>query len=103
MPDQHEDHRGFLQDEAAAHYASGYESERLMGGGSRIELARTQEIVLRYAPSPPAVVYDIGGGPGVYARWLAGLGYTVHLVDAMPLHVEQARQASEQRPDAQLA
>jgi len=103
MPDQPADQRGFLPDEAAAHYASGYEAERLMGGGSRIELARTQEIVLRYAPSPPAVVYDIGGGPGVYARWLAGLGYTVYLLDALPLHVEQARRAAEQRPGAPLA
>jgi SAM-dependent methyltransferase len=103
MPDQHADQRGYLPDAAAAHYASGYEAERLMGGSSRIELARTQEIVLRYAPPPPAVVYDIGGGPGVYARWLAGLGYTVHLVDALPLHVAQARRDSEQRPGAQLA
>lgn len=103
MTDRHVDQRGYLPDEAAAHYASGYEAERLMGAGSRIELARTQEIVLRHAPPPPAVVYDIGGGPGVYARWLAGRGYTVHLVDALPLHVEQARRASEERPDAPLA
>ena len=103
MTDRHADQRGFLPDEAAAHYASGYEAERLMGGGSRIELARTQEIIVRHAPPPPAVVYDIGGGPGVYARWLAGLGYTVHLVDALPLHVAQARRAAEERPDAPLA
>lgn len=103
MTDRHADQQGFLPDAAAAHYASGYEAERLMSGGSRIELARTQEIVLRHAPSPPGVVYDIGGGPGVYARWLAGLGYTVHLLDALPLHVEQARQASEQWPNAPLA
>jgi SAM-dependent methyltransferase len=103
MPDQPADQRGYLPDETAAHYASGYEAERLMGGASRIELARTQEIVLRHAPPPPAVVYDIGGGPGVYARWLAGHGYAVHLLDALPLHVEQARRAAEERPDAPLA
>lgn len=28
--------------------------------------------------------------PRVYAAWLTGLGYTVHLVDPVPLHVEQA-------------
>lgn len=50
MPDQPADQRGFLPDEAAAHYAGGYEAERLMGGGSRIELARTQEIIVRHAP-----------------------------------------------------
>ncbi len=103
MTDRYADQRGFLPDAAAAHYASGYEAERLMSGGSRIELARTQEIVLRHAPPPPAMIYDIGGGPGVYARWLAGRGYTVHLVDALPLHVEQARRASEERPGTPLA
>jgi SAM-dependent methyltransferase len=31
----------------------------------------------------------------VYALWLAGQGYNVHLLDAMPLHIEQALQASK--------
>ena len=44
-----------------------------------------------------------GGGAGVYAFWLAGLGYTVHLVDAMPLHIEQARQEAEKQAVASLA
>jgi hypothetical protein len=35
-------------------------------------------------------VLDVGGGSGVYASWLAGLGYQVHLVDPVPLHREQA-------------
>jgi SAM-dependent methyltransferase len=30
----------------------------------------------------------------VYSSWLAGRGYAVHLVDAVPLHVEQARAAA---------
>ncbi|WP_292760375.1 hypothetical protein [Nostoc sp. NOS(2021)] len=34
------------------------------------------------------------GGGGIYACWLAQLGYKVHLIDAVPLHVEQARFAS---------
>jgi ubiquinone/menaquinone biosynthesis C-methylase UbiE len=49
------------------------------------------------------VVYDVGGGAGVYACSLAGRGYEVHLLDAAPLHVEQARQASAAQPDAPLA
>jgi len=89
--------------EMLEHYGSGYESQRLFQGASQIELARTQELITRYAPPPPAIVFDIGGGPGVYACWLAQQGYEVHLIDATPLHVEQARQASLLQPDAPIA
>ena len=80
-----------------------YEAQRLQSGSSQIELARTQELVTRYVPPLPAVIFDVGGGPGVYACWLAKQGYEVHLVDAVPLHVELARQASQAQPDAPLA
>jgi len=40
------------------------------------------------------VVYDVGGAAGVYAIWLAEQGYTVHLLDLMPLHIEQALAAA---------
>lgn len=89
--------------EMLGHYSSGYESQRLLHGSSQIELARTQELITRYAPPPPAIVFDIGGGPGVYAFWLAKQGYEVHLIDATPLHIEQARQTSLLQPDAPLA
>lgn len=92
-----------LPPEFFEHYASGYEAQRLQSGSSQIELARTQELVMRYVPSPPTVIFDIGGGPGVYACWLAKQGYEVHLLDANPLHVELARQASQAQPDAPLA
>jgi ubiquinone/menaquinone biosynthesis C-methylase UbiE len=92
-----------LPPEVLEHYASGYESERLLHGSSQIELARTQELVMRYVPLPPAVIFDVGGGPGVYACWLAKQGYEVHLVDAHPLHVELARQASQAQPEVPLA
>ena len=58
---------------------------------------------MRYLPATPAVIFDVGGGPGVYAYWLAKQGYEIHLVDANPLHVELARQASQKQPDAPLA
>jgi ubiquinone/menaquinone biosynthesis C-methylase UbiE len=45
-------------------------------------------------PKPPAAVLDVGGGPGVHALWLARRGYSVHLVDPVPLHVEQALEVS---------
>src|SRR2546429_9446116 len=86
--------------EARAYYDKGREAERLFGGHGIIELARTQEIILRYLPAPPGTVLDVGGGSGVYACWLASLGYRVHLIDAMPLHVEQAQPASARHPPA---
>jgi ubiquinone/menaquinone biosynthesis C-methylase UbiE len=89
--------------EAHEHNATGIEADRLQRRNGRIEFARTREIVSRYLPPPPAVIFDIGGGPGVYACWLARLGYAVHLIDPVPLHVEQARQASAQQPDAPIA
>lgn len=52
------------------------------------------DLLSRHLPIPPARVLDVGGGPGVYAVWLAGLGYDVHLIDPVPLHVEQARAAA---------
>src|SRR5690242_12753324 len=92
-----------LPPEFFEHYASGYEAQRLQSGASQIELARTQELVMRYLPTLPAVIFDVGGGPGEYACWLAKQGYEVHLVDATPIHVELARQASQAQSDAPLA
>lgn len=80
-------------DEIAAYYAQGFERDRLAAGAGALELARTQALLGRYLPSAPAVVLDVGGGPGRYAVWLAERGYRVHLVDPVPLHVEQARAA----------
>jgi len=73
-----------LPPEFFGHYASGYEAQRLQSDSGQIELARTQELVMRYVPSTPAVIFDVGGGTGVYACWLAKQGYEVHLVDATP-------------------
>jgi ubiquinone/menaquinone biosynthesis C-methylase UbiE len=89
--------------EVAAFYARGLERDRLAAGAGALELARTQALLERYLPTPPAVVADVGGGPGRYAVWLAARGYRVHLVDPVPLHVEQARAAARERPDTALA
>lgn len=78
------------------HYAQGREQSRLSQGESRLEHLRTQELLSHYLPKPPATIYDVGGGAGVYALWLAKQGYNVHLLDAMPLHIEQALQVSEE-------
>lgn len=89
--------------EVLAHYAEGAERSRLTEGNGRLELWRTQDILRRHLPPPPCRVLDVGGGPGVYAEWLAALGYQVHVVDPVPLHVEQAAALSgvtAQRGDA---
>ena len=92
-----------LPGEALQHYETTEEAQRLFRGSGRLELARTQELIGRYLPPPPGVILDVGGGPGVYALWLAGLGYAVHLLDAVPRHVEQARQTAAAQPDHPLA
>jgi ubiquinone/menaquinone biosynthesis C-methylase UbiE len=79
------------------------ESNRLAASVFRLEYTRTREILQRYLPQPPAVILDVGGGPGVYACWLAQCGYDVHLIDPVPLHLEQARQRSAQQPDHPIA
>jgi SAM-dependent methyltransferase len=45
-------------------------------------------------PPSPATVLDVGGGAGIHAGWLAEQGYRVHLIDPVPLHVEQAMETS---------
>jgi len=79
-------------DDLLRHYTDRYdEAGRLQRDLGPIEEARTREILSRYLPDAPARILDVGGGPGAHAGWLAGLGYEVHLVDLVPIHVEQAR------------
>lgn len=82
-----------MDETIVAYYERGHERERLATFGW-LELARTQELLRRFLPQPPARVLDVGGGPGAYASWLAATGYDVHLVDPVPLHVEQALEAA---------
>jgi len=45
-------------------------------------------------PGLPARIVDVGGAAGAYSLWLAAQGYEVHLVDASPRLVEEARMRS---------
>lgn len=73
-----------------SYYDRGKEDERLRVGHGRLELWRTQDILRRRLPPPPARVLDVGGASGVHAEWLVADGYDVALIDPVPLHVEQA-------------
>jgi ubiquinone/menaquinone biosynthesis C-methylase UbiE len=95
--------KGFVTEELADFYNRVDEEGRLAIGTGPLEFARTQEILERYLPSPPAVIGDVGGGAGAYALSLARRGYAVHLLDPVPKHIEQANCASMNQPDFPLA
>lgn len=92
-----------LPSEIRKHYDTVQERSRLFTQAGQLEFYRTKELISRYLPRKPITVLDIGGGPGAYACWLAKLGHTVHLVDPVPVHLEQAKRASNAQPDRPLA
>jgi 2-polyprenyl-3-methyl-5-hydroxy-6-metoxy-1,4-benzoquinol methylase len=80
-----------VEHDISAHYADGREASRLTRSAhGRLEFVRTQELVRRALPPPPARVLDVGGGTGVHAHWLAEDGYVVQVVDLVAHHVETA-------------
>jgi SAM-dependent methyltransferase len=79
-------------------YELTFEESRLESGPSRLEELRTRELILRHLPTPPATVLDVGGASGVYAFWLAELGYDVRLIDASARLVGVARQRNASAP-----
>lgn len=84
-------------------YAAADEGHRLELGLGRLEFIRTCEILKRYLPPPPARVYDVGGGPGAYLRWLLAEGYQPHLLDPVPHHVAEAQQTVAGAPGSASA
>jgi ubiquinone/menaquinone biosynthesis C-methylase UbiE len=79
----------------ADYYERAPEESRLQHGAFQLEGARTRELIERHAPPAPATVLDVGGAAGAYAFWLAERGYDVHLVDATPRLVAEARRRNE--------
>lgn len=74
------------------------ESDRLkISADGRLELLRTQELLRRFLPDPPARILDVGGGTGVHAKWLVDDGYAVELIDPVARHIEQAAEVCEAR------
>jgi len=71
------------------YYSEGHEKDRLVS--HQLEKDRTLSILKRYLPKAPATILDIGGAAGAYAFPLSEMGYTVHLIDPIPLHIKQAK------------
>ena len=71
-------------------YENGAEIGRLERGIGKLEAMRTKELLLRWLPNS-CTIYDIGGGIGYYADWLAGLGHTVTMLELAPSAVEYAK------------
>ena len=95
--------RTSLPADMLGYYEHGTEQARLARDAGPLEFARALELLARHLPPAPAVVIDVGGGPGAYACELARRGYAVHLIDPVPLHVAQARSAASRQPAAPLA
>jgi len=85
------------------YYEKTDEAARLQRLESELELLRTRDILARNLPSAPAEVIDVGGGPAVHSFWLSGLGYSVHLVDLVPKHIELAEKLAILNPNDALA
>jgi ubiquinone/menaquinone biosynthesis C-methylase UbiE len=82
-------------DEVQRYYASFPEESRLASGASQLEFERTRDVLARVLPPSPSRVIDVGGAAGAYSQWLADRDYEVHLVDASPRLVEEARRRAE--------
>lgn len=45
------------------------ENNRLKSNWGQLEYTRSQEIINKYLPKPPAIILDVGGGSGIYSCW----------------------------------
>jgi ubiquinone/menaquinone biosynthesis C-methylase UbiE len=84
-------------------YSQYDEQGRLAGSLGQVEFLRSQAIIQRFLPHPPALMMDVGGAAGRYSCWLARQGYQVHLVDPVLIHVQQAQAASNAQPETPIA
>lgn len=75
------------------YYERGAEVDRLsnLDRAGPLEMLRTEELISRLLPPGRNLkVLDVGGGPGIYAKWLLDEGHDVTLIDPVALHVQQA-------------
>ena len=74
-------------------YSTTSEEGRLQLGLGPLEFERNKELIGRYLPKKGTVI-DVGGGPGIYSEWLAGLGHEVILIEPVEKHIRQANKRS---------
>lgn len=74
-------------------YATTSEEGRLQLGLGPLEFERNKALISKYLPKK-GVIIDVGGGPGIYSEWLAGLGHDVYLIDPVEKHIKQANKRS---------
>src|SRR4051812_27180321 len=74
-------------------YTQTSEENRLELGLGPLEFERNKDLIQRHLPKK-GIVIDVGGGPGVYSEWLAGLGHEVYLIDPVEKHIKQANKRS---------
>jgi len=83
-----------LTSEIIEYYTKSFSEDNRLKANTEgiVEWIRTIDILKRFLPPVPASILDVGGGTGVYSRWLLEQGYKVDLVELVPLHVELAKQ-----------
>lgn len=84
---------GFSERMLAEHLSQAHDaaSRRLPTIDAQVEWIN-RELLARQ----PSRVLDLGCGPGLYAKRLAGLGHTVHGIDFSPASIRYAQSESEQ-------
>ncbi len=83
-----------MNSEVLKYYSKGKEKGRLHD--SSLEKIRTKDLILRHITKTQSTILDIGGGAGAYSFWLHDKGHEVHLIDATPLHIEQAKTIADE-------
>lgn len=85
-----------MENEKLIHHYTNLSKESSRLEGFSLEKIRTMELIGRHiSMNHPLEILDIGGASGVYSFWLSELGHRVTLIDPVPLHVEQAKEASK--------
>lgn len=79
-----------IDDSIDRFYSVSSEETRLQNGLGPLEFERNKALILKYLFNKRSCIVDVGGGPGLYAAWLAELGHSVYLVDPVAKHIAQA-------------
>jgi 2-polyprenyl-3-methyl-5-hydroxy-6-metoxy-1,4-benzoquinol methylase len=84
-------------DDKILEYYLNYDEKGRLGSRHSLEKIRTQEIISRYLSKEKLKILDVGGANGIYSFWLASMGHSVDLIDLVPKHVKQAKEAEQEK------